>query len=42
MDSLEFSHLGGGYDTHPVFEDLNLKLPRGTFIALTGPNGSGK
>lgn len=42
MDSLEFSHLHGGYDTQQIFKDLNLNLPKGAFIALTGPNGSGK
>lgn len=42
MDSLEFIHLRGGYETQAIFKDLHIKLPKGAFIALTGPNGSGK
>ncbi|MGE4583226.1 MAG: ABC transporter ATP-binding protein [Sphaerochaeta sp.] len=42
MDSLQFSHLWGGYEQHQVFRDFTASFPRGSFIALTGPNGSGK
>lgn len=30
------------YGTHKVLDNLNLALPRGRFIGLLGPNGSGK
>ncbi len=28
--------------SEPVFQNLNLKIPRGRYVALMGPNGSGK
>ncbi len=31
-----------GYQTTPLFNDLNLKIEQGKFYGLIGPNGSGK
>ena len=31
-----------GYESTPVLEDINLKITKGDFIGLIGPNGGGK
>jgi ATP-binding cassette subfamily B multidrug efflux pump len=42
--SIEFRHLTFFYPsaTKPALEDVSLKIPRGSFIGITGPVGSGK
>lgn len=39
---LEFSHVSFGYKGHDVMHDVNLRVRRGEFVALLGPNGTGK
>ena len=39
---LEVNHLTCGYQTQPVFSDVNLTLYPGQFSGLVGPSGSGK
>ncbi|MGY3714353.1 metal ABC transporter ATP-binding protein [Sutcliffiella cohnii] len=39
---LEVQNVSFIYDHQPVLEDINLKIPKGAFLALVGPNGSGK
>lgn len=39
---LEVSHLSVQFGTVPVFADLTFHVPRGTALAIIGPNGSGK
>ena len=34
--------LSRGYDQGPLFADLDLEIPRGQRLAITGPNGCGK
>jgi putative ABC transport system ATP-binding protein len=31
-----------GGESMPIFDDLNLHIPRGDFVAIMGPSGSGK
>lgn len=39
---LEFSHVSFGYKGHDVMHDVSLSVRRGEFVALLGPNGTGK
>lgn len=39
---LEFRHLSFSYNGVPVLEDINLRIPAGTSLAIVGPTGSGK
>jgi ATP-binding cassette subfamily F protein 3 len=39
---LELSGVSAGYDSTPVFENLDYVLEKGERIALVGPNGAGK
>lgn len=39
---LEFSHVSFGYKGHDVMHDVNLRVHRGEFVAVLGPNGTGK
>jgi len=39
---LEFRQLNFGYNGVPVLDDVNLKIPAGTSLAIVGPTGSGK
>ena len=39
---LEFSHVSFGYKGHDVMRDVSLSVRRGEFVALLGPNGTGK
>lgn len=39
---LEVSHLSVQFGAVPVFGDLTFHVPRGTALAIIGPNGSGK
>src|SRR5690554_7571854 len=36
------TNLRKSYDAHPVLEELNLEIPKGTIFGLIGPNGAGK
>jgi len=40
--AVELRHLNFSYGDTPVLHDLNLHLPAGALIGLTGPTGSGK
>ena len=39
---LDLDRVTTGYDRHPVVESASLRLSRGAFLALIGPNGGGK
>jgi len=41
-DSVCLHNISFGYNENIIFEDLNLKINRGSFIALVGPSGAGK
>ena len=40
--ALEFRNLNFAYNGTPVLEDVNLRIPAGTSLAVVGPTGSGK
>lgn len=40
--TIEIKNLAVKYKDHQVFEDLNLKIPESSMIAIVGPNGVGK
>ncbi|WEK18458.1 MAG: peptidase domain-containing ABC transporter [Candidatus Pedobacter colombiensis] len=43
IGNIHFEHVSFRYGTRaPVFEDLNLTIPRGKFTAIVGESGSGK
>ncbi|MBN1640768.1 MAG: ABC-F family ATP-binding cassette domain-containing protein [Anaerolineae bacterium] len=42
QDALLLEGLGMAFDTHVLFEDVQLVLRAGERVVLTGPNGSGK
>ena len=39
---IEFRNLNFGYDGKQVLHDVNLRIPRGSSLAIVGPTGSGK
>jgi len=39
---LEARNLAAGFQRKPLFEGLNLRLPKGAILGLAGPSGSGK
>jgi ATP-binding cassette, subfamily B, multidrug efflux pump len=39
---IEFRHLNFSYGSTPVLQDINLRLPAGSSLAIVGPTGSGK
>jgi len=39
---IEFRNLTFAYDRRPVLQDVNLRIPAGTSLAIVGPTGSGK
>lgn len=39
---LELRRVGFGYDSEPVLQGLDLRIPAGQFVALVGPSGAGK
>jgi len=41
-DILEINKLFCGYSAADVLQNINLKIPRGSFTGIIGPNGSGK
>ncbi len=41
-DALTVQHLHAGYEKHRVLIDVNLTVARGEWVALLGPNASGK
>jgi len=42
IQEVTFSYPSRTGFSKPVFQNLNLKIPRGRYMALMGPNGSGK
>lgn len=38
---LEIEGLSFRYEDRNVLEDINLQVPKGAFLGLVGPNGSG-
>ena len=41
-DIIEIDHLSFQYDGVNVLEDISFSIPKGAFLGLVGPNGSGK
>jgi len=39
---IRFDAVSFRYDDDPVFEDVSLTIPAGSFVTLTGPSGAGK
>ncbi len=39
---IEFRNLSFSYNGHPVLKEINLRIPRGSRVAIVGPTGSGK
>ncbi|NQD66255.1 metal ABC transporter ATP-binding protein [Bacillus haikouensis] len=39
---IKIENLNFRYDRERVLEDINLTIPRGSFLGIVGPNGSGK
>ena len=39
---IEFCNLNFSYDGKPILQDINLRIPAGTSLAIVGPTGSGK
>jgi len=39
---IEVKNLSFFYEEHPILKDVNLKVEKGDFLALIGPNGGGK
>jgi zinc transport system ATP-binding protein len=39
---VSFEHVSFSYNSHPVFNDVNLAVEQGGFISVIGPNGGGK
>jgi ATP-binding cassette subfamily B protein len=39
---IEFRHLNFSYDGVPVLNDINLRIPAGSSLAIVGPTGAGK
>jgi ATP-binding cassette subfamily B protein len=42
LGEIEFRGLDFSYDGKPVLNDLNLRIPAGSSLAIVGPTGSGK
>ena len=40
--AVELKHLTFSYTGEPLFRDLSLSLPHGSFVSIIGPNGAGK
>ncbi|PYZ94279.1 zinc ABC transporter ATP-binding protein [Salipaludibacillus keqinensis] len=40
--ALNIQHLSFSYHNQNVLEDINMQIPKGSFLGLVGPNGSGK
>ncbi|MFD1705421.1 metal ABC transporter ATP-binding protein [Siminovitchia sediminis] len=39
---IDIQHLSFQYDREVVLNDINLSVPKGSFVGIVGPNGSGK
>ena len=39
---IEFRHLNFSYNSTPVLQDINLRIPAGSSLAIVGPTGCGK
>ena len=40
--AIEVSSLSSSYGNTPVLQDVSLKIPKGSFVGIIGPNGGGK
>lgn len=40
--AIELKHLTFSYTDEPLFRDLSLSFPHGSFVSIIGPNGAGK
>ena len=42
MNVIEIRNLNFSYNAEKIIENLNLSVPRGSFLGIAGPNGAGK
>ncbi len=42
MDVIALDGVAFRFDREPILEDINLRIPRGSFTVIVGPNGGGK
>jgi subfamily B ATP-binding cassette protein MsbA len=41
-DTIEFKNISFKYETELILSNINLSIPKGSFVAFVGPSGSGK
>lgn len=39
---IDFENVGFHYDDRPILQNINLHIPQGSFVAITGVSGAGK
>lgn len=39
---IKINHLNFSYGENRILEDININIPKGSFVSIIGPNGSGK